>query len=149
MPVAISIVKKGTSLNDLVWKKSQWIEIIKNIHGWGVSFIITEQFFIPWHFLVLNTYSEGCWECLIWLRCLWIYAEFLGDDVLWNISQSPLSLCLARRFSLYATHGIHQLFSWKKGLSHCQRCLVILSTLCPSTILSSGIWEDMWREKAI
>lgn len=113
-----------------------------------LSFIITKQFFIPWHFLVLNTYSDGFWKCLIWLRCLWIYVEFLGD-VLWNVSKSPLSLCLERRFSLYATHRIHQFFSWKKELSCCQKCLLFLSTFCPSTILSSGIWEEMWSEKAI
>lgn len=144
MLVVISIVKRGTSLNDFVWKKSQWIEIMKNIHGWGWSLIITEQFFILWHFLVLNTYSEGCWEfdwdvnlCRVFRW--WCFMEYIPE---------PSVLVLGQKVQLICHPQDAPTLQLKKRIKALPEMLGALAYPLP-LYNHSGIWEDTWSEKAI
>lgn len=50
---------------------------MKSTHGWGVSFITTEEFF---YLLIFGTkYSEEHWKCVISWRLQWVYVGVLGD----------------------------------------------------------------------
>lgn len=145
MPVAVFIVKWQTSLNDFVWKNlSEYSWLRFELHNnWTIFYALTLLGikYILRRILEMSYLTETLVNLCRVFR--WCFMEYIPEPSVLVFGEKVQFICHPH------DPPAIQLKRRTEELSHCQRCLVFLSVLCPSTILSSGIWEGMWSEKAI